>query len=131
MKKILVTLVITTMIFGFTGCGTFAGYGPGSHSSQVTLEDGNFTVVQSGVEASATVTVLFPALGALGIPGGPAGLPLGDAALYQRAMDQLRGQIKDNSNVGLVNLTVDERLKHFAIIGWKTVTITADVVKFK
>lgn len=131
MKKILVTIAITTMIFGLSGCGNFAGYGPGGHSTQVTLEDNNFTVLQTGVEGTATVTVLFPALGALGVPSAPAGLPLGDAALYDLAMKNLRSKLANKSNVGLVNITVDERLKHFAVIGWKTLTITADVVQFK
>lgn len=132
MKKILALCCVTALIFGLAGCGSFAGWGPMGHASKVDLSSNNFTVLKSNVSGSATVSVLFP----LPIPFTQFGLPLGDSDLYRLAMKNLKEKIdsgkESKENIGLVNLTVDETLKHYVwMYGWKTVTITADVVKFR
>ena len=110
------------------GCGSIHGAGPLGHTSEVNLAGKNFTVIQTNVQGSASVFILFP----LRLPWiGELGLPFGNADLYKRAMDDLRSKVETSQNIGFVNLTVDEKLKHFFLFGWKTVTVTADVVQFQ
>ncbi|RME83602.1 MAG: hypothetical protein D6785_06520 [Planctomycetota bacterium] len=129
MKKCLSMLGLFVLLVSLSGCGGFVGWGPMGHGSKVALQKKNFSVIQTNVTGDATVMVLFP----FDLPFiGQMGLPLGEADLYAKAMKNLRSKIKNaNQNVGLVNLTIDEKLKHFVVIGWKTVTITADVVQFQ
>jgi hypothetical protein len=127
MRKVAALVCLTAML-SLAGCGGFGGLGPAGHGTSVTLHSKNFTVLKSNVKGEATVMVLFP----MNIPFlGPGGLPLGEADLYHKAIAQLKKNAGgDGDNTGYVNLTVDTKLKSFVVVGWVTVTVTADVVKF-
>jgi predicted small lipoprotein YifL len=127
MRKAFLFLSLAAIVFAITGCGAFGGLGPLGHSTNVTLDNKNFQVIQSGIMGQASVQVLFP----VNFPMiGELGFPLGDANLYKLAMEDLRTKLPKKENIGLVNISVDSKLVHYLVIGTKTITITADVVEF-
>jgi len=127
-------------LLGFL-CASCASYWPQHFFDRefvfLDLNQPNFRVVASGVQASAECEVLFPkpsmpvrfGLHPFGGFGGE--IPLGSLNLLDQAMDKLHKQFDmENRSMQFHNTTVEWTLKNYIVYGKRKVTITTDIIEY-
>ena len=106
------------------GCGLLdfqaGGIVPMSNTSQVIMDQADFTVVAVDLRGQASCPYLF-------------GIPIGKPDIYTEAMNQIvqSANLKDNGSRGLVNFAGDNTMLNIlGIFQIKTVNLRADVAQF-
>lgn len=131
----ILSLLAVTLLFA--GCGN-AGVFVASNSTNVNLEEGNYSIVAKNITGTAETAYLFGASYSWGMATNSMGLiPMGGTkTLYKDAREALWNNFEseyssvEGRKLALVNIQYDAATSNFFFYTDAKVTITADVIEF-
>jgi hypothetical protein len=137
MKSYTILLLLAATLL-LAGCGN-AGVFLASNSTQVQLNEGNYTIVAKNVTGSSETSFLLGVSYSWGMGTNSAGLiPLsGSKTLYKDAREALWTNFEteyspiEGRKLALVNIQYDAATTNFIVYTGAKVTITADVIEFE
>lgn len=132
----ILSLLMVTLLFA--GCGN-AGVFVASNSTEVQLQEGNFTIAAKNITGSAETAYLFGVSYSWGMATNSMGLiPIGGTkTLYKDAREALWNNFEteyssvEGRKLALVNIQYDAATSNFILYTGAKVTITADVIEFE
>lgn len=129
---------LLAVAFLFTGCGN-AGMFVANNSTEVQLQQGNYTIVAKNVTGSAESAYVFGASYSWGMATNSMGIiPVGGTkTLYKDAREALWNNFEaeyssvEGKKLALVNIQYDAATTNFFVYTNAKVSITADVIEFE
>jgi len=110
-------LLLVSILVG--GCAAQAGNATFFWNSETELTQGNHEYVACGVQGAASCVYLL-------------GIPLGDPDIHSAAQKKLGAAHKTKGEAcAYVNVTQQDSVTDYFLVGVKRATLTADVIKFK
>lgn len=136
--KIRSILALLTLGMVLTGCGN-SGVFLASNSTEVQLDNGDYTIVAKNVTGSAESSYFLGASYSWGAATQSFGLVKldGTSTLYKDAREDFWNKYEEKNGsvegrkLALVNVQFDSDTKNFGIYTYAKVTMTADVIEFE